>query len=344
MNDTLAAAIVAVALVLGVAGCGVASAPSAPPVAAAPAPTPLPELPSPRSAAPSAAGSSSAPPAAIDLRIAVGVEPTHLALAAGAIWVSSGDQFVSRVDPAAGTVTARTPLPGIPAGIAGDDDGIWVAINRPAAGKPPAVVRLDPATGTISKAWPLGEAPRGVAIGDGAVWVSSGVASVVTRIDLATSDVETIAVDGGPAGMRVIDGQVWVATRNGTAAQRIDPATRAVAETVELGAPTVWLSGSDQAVWVAGWQSSEVYRIDAATREVITVDVGAPVYPGVALIEGAPWFPAGRELVRLDPITAQPAAQIDLGSLAGDVEPADDGGLWVLLPGGGELVHVQPPG
>ncbi len=345
MKRLIAAAIVTFTIGVASSGCGQSSVPPAA-SATAPVATPLPELPSPRSAAPSASaeGLSGAPPAAIDARIAVGMEPAHLALAAGALWVTNGDQTVTRVDPASGTVTGTTPLPGIPGGVAGDDDGIWVAINRPADGKAPAVVRLDPATGAIDGTWDLGEAPRGVALGDGAAWVSSGLANVVTRIDLATERTDTIAVDGGPAGIQVIDGQVWVATRDGTAAQRIDPEERAVAESVELGAANVWLAGTDDAIWVAGWQSPNVFRIDAVTHEVTTVDVGAAVYPGLALLGGSPWIPAGRELIRLDHVTAQPTAHIDLGSLAGDVEPADDGGLWVLLPRTGELVHVQPPG
>ncbi len=345
MTFSIRAALVAAVLVVGLSGCGAASLPPAASEAVAAAPTPPAELPSPRSAAPvpSPARPSDAIPATIDARIPVGAEPAHLAIAADAVWVANGDGSVSRVDPGSATVTATTALPGMPAGIAGDDEGIWVAINRPDPGEPPALIRLDPATGAITKAWPLGEGPRGVAIEDGAVWVSSGLANAVTRVDVATGETQTIAVDGGPAGIRVVDGQVWVATRNGTAATRIDPETRSVAETVELGAATVWLAGTAGAIWLAGWQSPEVYRVDADTREVTTTDVGAVVYPGVATLNDAPWIPAGQGLIRLDPTTAEPTAQLDLASLAGDVEPAEDGGLWVLLPRAGELLHVQPP-
>ena len=121
MKHLIAAAIVTFAIGVASSGCGQSSVPAAA-SATAPVATSLPELPSPRSAAPSAsaAGSSGAPPAAIDARIAVGMEPAHLALAAGALWITNGDQTVTRVDPASGTVTGTTVLPGIPGGVAGE--------------------------------------------------------------------------------------------------------------------------------------------------------------------------------------------------------------------------------
>jgi hypothetical protein len=76
---------------------------------------------------------------------------------------------------------------------------------------------------------------------------------------------------------------------------------------------------------------------------VTPIDVGAPVYPGMGLLDGAAWVPAGSEIVRVDPATATVSTRIDLGASVGDIEPTAEGdGLWVLLPHAGELVLVQP--
>ncbi len=62
----------------------------------------------------------------------VGVAPVSAAYGAGSVWVAnSGDGTVSRIDPASCHVvsTIRISDGGVPAGIAGDDNGIWVTVD-----------------------------------------------------------------------------------------------------------------------------------------------------------------------------------------------------------------------
>jgi len=328
-------------LALVVVGCGSAAPSVAPGVVEGTATAqPSSGLPAPRSAAPSS--SQAAESSLVQARFRVGSEPLHLAVADGAVWVSNADMTVSRLDVAKGSVVT-IPVPGFPGGITGDEDGIWVSMNRDAGGAPGrSVIRLDPATGAVLAESAVGEGPRGVAFAAGSAWVASGLGASVTRVT-PTGETTSIPVEGQPSGIRAIDGQVWVARRTETSLVRIDPRTGDIAGTVEVGERTVWLAGTSDTLWVAGWQVPTAFRIEVTSGEVTPIDVGAPVYPGMGLLDGAAWVPAGSEIVRVDPATATVSTRIDLGASVGDIEPTAEGdGLWVLLPYTGELVLVQP--
>lgn len=298
-------------------------------------------LPAPRSARPAPSVQEADP--RVLARLPVGPTPAHLAIGGNAIWVTNGDNTVTRIDAVTEAVLTIT-IPGLPAGVAADAAGAWVAMNRSLDGAPGTlVVQLDPKTGSILQQVVVPEGPRGVAVDGGAVWVASGIPNIVSRIDPGNGKiVASIPVDGGPAGVRIIGDTVWVASRSGSQISRIDPATNTVTDRVELGGPSVWLAGSDTTLWVASWQASIVYRVDRASGDVVVAELSAPVYPGVAILDDVPWVPAGTKLLRLDPETGDMTDEIDLGFGVGDVEPAGDGQLWVLLPSTSELLRVKP--
>lgn len=342
--STMVLASVAVACLSACAGAvpvPASSDPTLPAVESMPTPTVVIALPSPRSPRP--LPSDPEPDPRILARLPVGPGPVHLAIGVDAIWVANGDTTVTRIDPTTGNGLTIT-VPGLPGGVAADATGAWVAINRLVDGTAGTmVVQLHPATGAIVREVVVPEGPRGVALGGGAVWVASGLPNVVSRIDPDSGEiVATIPVEGGPAGVRIVGDDVWVASRSGPQISRIDPGTNAVAERVELGGPNVWLAGSDTTLWVASWQAALVYRVDRSTGKVLVAELDGPVYPGMTIVDGAPWVPSGTKLVRLDPATAAATEEIDFDFGVGDVEATEDGQLWVLVPGASELLRVQP--
>ena len=85
--------------------------------------------------------------------VATGPSDHALAIAAGSLWVLSladGNGRVDgsstrfqRIDPVTGAVIAEIALPGVPAGLAGGDDGVYVAMHDY------SVARIDPATNCV---------------------------------------------------------------------------------------------------------------------------------------------------------------------------------------------------
>ena len=70
---------------------------------------------------------------------------------------------------------------------------------------------------------------------------------------------------------------------------------------------------AEDAVWVSGWDGQLVSRIDVDTNEVVTVDVGST---GTHVSAGGAgvWVGVdGGKVLRLDPVTAQVVATLEIG-------------------------------
>lgn len=61
--------------------------------------------------------------------VSVGAQPNGVAVGASAVWVSSGDGTVSKIDPTALKVVKQIAVGGTPAGIAAGDGAVWVAVD-----------------------------------------------------------------------------------------------------------------------------------------------------------------------------------------------------------------------
>jgi DNA-binding beta-propeller fold protein YncE len=107
---------------------------------------------------------------------------TDLGAGPSGLWiVSSIDNVVMHLDPAAGTVLSTTETPK-PMNVAVDDDQVWV-------GGVVQTVMIDPSTGAIGLTVPVGSgADGGIALTDDTVWLRN-TETFVTRIDRATGDV-----------------------------------------------------------------------------------------------------------------------------------------------------------
>ncbi len=183
--------------------------------------------------------------------IPVGGGPEGVAVTAGAVWVADeGDGEVTRVDPATNRAVAWIPIgPGAQIMTAGPN-GVFVNVQGV------GVVRVDPATNSVGLRLPL----DGPVASDGTqVWIGvlagpngrpqvvridpvSG--TVITAVDLDTSDITYLAV-----GL----GSVWATTSDGLF--RIDSATgRVIGRLAGVGyggdimvaGGAVWMTADDQ--------------------------------------------------------------------------------------------------
>jgi YVTN family beta-propeller protein len=275
-------------------------------------------------------------------RIGLGDYSFGLAADGTSVWaVNSGDNTVSRINPATNTVVATIPVGVNPDGIASDGTMVWVANEDDNT-----VSRIDPATNVVTATVSVGIDPTGVAIGGGAVWVANALGNTVSRIDPATNTVTaTVPVGMGPARLAFGEGALWVANWLDGSVSRIDPATNTVVASIFVGSVDAVVAGGG-GVWVSVWgvpvaANGSVARIDPATN-VVSTQVTVGYEPtGMAIIGDSVYVALAGDPSIVQLRAGAVASRIPVGMKSYCVS-SGNGSLWVLHPvgsaiGGGRL-------
>jgi YVTN family beta-propeller protein len=108
-------------------------------------------------------------PLASDRSLAAGrvpPNPTGVVVGGGALWISTVDGTVLRVDPQLRGLVASIPACKNSLAIAYGEAAVWVACGDG------SVVRIDPKTDQADPPIHVGGLPRGIAVGGGQVWVT----------------------------------------------------------------------------------------------------------------------------------------------------------------------------
>ena len=210
--------------------------------------------------------------------------PLHagaLATGGGSVWAFSEPDndyhldHLYRIDPHTNAVTGSVDVGYLPAAVAADDDGVWVA-NRRACdaitdcsdsehpgstdllGKPgeSGVMRIDPRTLAVVTTIAVRN-PEALAIGAGGVWVVSmekNGAITLLRVDPATNRITAqVALSGSyetTPSITVKNGAVWVAS--GGKLQRIDPANNTLVASFDVPGQLIAPQPSGDPVWLTG--------------------------------------------------------------------------------------------
>jgi DNA-binding beta-propeller fold protein YncE len=293
------------------------------------------------------------PPSPVVARIEVAGNPRRLAFGYGAVWVTSANGTVSRIDPGSNRVTAtiRMPRPGHhPEAIAAGAGMVWVAAS---AG---SVWRIDPARNRVVGKVDTGRLlyrPIGLAAEDHAVWVVCCANAApgrhrdgkLIRIDPSTNRVTArIAVRGDPFAVATDPRAVWVATAQGPAV-RVDRATNRVAAVIPAGGPlggTQAVAVGQGGIWLTDPGDSVVLRIDPATnRTVARIPVAGAHH--LAVDQTGVWVVSRNEaaLVQVDPATNRPVAIVPdryLRDLTGLTTGA--GSVWAAS--GTTIARIDP--
>jgi sugar lactone lactonase YvrE len=299
------------------------------------------------------------PPTAVVATIAVGVGPTQVTVAAGAVWVGGwGTGTLVRVDPATNRVAARIPVgrpQESPITIAATAQAVWIVGFGDAQ-----VLRIDPATNRVVAHIPVRGGAGGIAAGSGAVWVTSGEGGDqrhgwVQRIDPSRNRV--VATTAVPSGMLwdiTVDGSsVWVGSELG-GLWRIDAHTSKVTTIRKPGgAPEAGAGGIGHiaagagAVWVAS--DGQLQRRDARNGRMIATIPWADgsLAARGAVGAGAVWFSSGQGLARFDVAADRPVATIPAENTAGASTltgiagvAVSAGAVWVLT--NESLLRIDP--
>jgi YVTN family beta-propeller protein len=282
-------------------------------------------------------------------RIAVGGQPAAVAVGGGSVWVADGGS-VKRIDPKLDKVTQTLGLGGTSAAALAFGQGrLWVADTNDES-----LLVFDPLSGRLDRTIQLSLHPTALAFGAGALWVADYGANLVAEIDPHSPfdpPLAAIPVGSGPTALAVdaTERAVWVANFLDSTVSRIDPARARVVATIPVGSgPTAIAIGGD-AVWVANEYSQTISRID---RQLDTV--ARPLRVGgapTALAESGRLFVATRPLgqhrggsvvlLHTNPITIDPALQVDVRSPASDGLTRDDL-VTTSHAGGMEGQHLVP--
>jgi virginiamycin B lyase len=237
-----------------------------------------------------------------DVRASVETDDVPLAMEQGfgALWVGEGSGAeigtVVRVDPGAGTVQARVPIPspGLrpESSLAVTDDAVWALVDGDVDGR--LLVAVDPATNTVRETFPAPPAAEALRGGFGSLWVATSRQSVV-RVDPADGSTQaTVDTGFGSRFMTVGEDAVWVMNQDDGTVSRIDPDTDTAVATVQVSEgriPGGDIAAGDGAVWVRT-ETELATAIDVATDEVVRVLGPATGSGSIAVTPGAVWITA----------------------------------------------------
>jgi peptide/nickel transport system substrate-binding protein len=273
-------------------------------------------------------------------RIPVGSSPGALAAGAGSIWTVSGlGESVKRIDPGTGTVTQTVSLGGARAGaLAFARDGLWIADLTDNS-----LLEVDADSGSVRRTIELQLRPTAFAVGAKTIWFADYEANELGELDLRTGQtIATVHVGNGPSALALSRGAVWVTNALDSTVMKVDPLRGSVAATIPVGSGPTAVAASGGFVWVANEFSSTVSRIDAS-RNAVVATARVPGYPAaLALTSGTVWVgfrSLGRHrggtlrLLHSQPITIDPALQVDLLPLQSDDLTADGLVTYNHVPG-----------
>ncbi len=227
--------------------------------------------------------------------------PTGGAVGAGSLWITSGfgtagspDSSVSRLDPAAGQISAAFVTPIGSQAIAYGADAVWV--SDPNTG---TVARYDPVSReTETIALPRAARPDAIAFGDlagASIWVADSLSPNLYRLSPdAANRVRTYTLGGTPTAIAVGSDAVWVASEERDAVYAFDPATGAIRTSTDVGGQgcngPVSLAVGRDGVWVACSLSQRVIRLDPQQGTITeTLPVGAAPIAMTTAQDGSVW-------------------------------------------------------
>jgi hypothetical protein len=254
----------------------------------------------------------------------------------GALWLdglsSHGHAQLARIDPATGTISARTSLPANCGQAAYGLGHVWVLCNGTDTAR---VLRIDPATARVdAQTGVLGGPAVALVAGSEGVWYSTVAGP--TQVDPSGTHLTGLKVTGSPKYLNVHspdyigsladtqlalgDGAVWALAGNVSGQPEsvvaIDPVTGRItrAFTYAEVADTkydfwgLFAAVGQGSIWVlAPLGRNEVVRISMTTGRPLSL-----VYPGGSCSQGwycsqiydtagAVWEPTSQQIIRIDP-------------------------------------------
>ena len=175
-----------------------------------------------------------------------------------------------------------------------------------------------------------------------------GVSTPGVKRDIATiTPIAVFPVEGTPDWQAVTEDAVWVSNGPKNTVHKLDARTNQVVATVPVGTrPCSGLSAAFGSLWVPNCTDKTLSRVDLKTQTVVvTIPVGpAASEGGLTATTDAIWIlsdPKG-VLTRINPMTNEVAAQVEVPSGSFVAVTAEDGAVWVVSTENSMVVRVDP--
>jgi streptogramin lyase len=278
---------------------------------------------------------------AFDEPIVVGQSPNGIAFAGGSGWVTNQDnQTVQSFDPDTGETKSATATQGVPTGISGGAEGVFITTGFGSQSGSSQVLSVNLGTSQVEPRCAVPSSTFGIAQGGGFVWTTVANTGDVWRLDPSQcdhakiplgqdADPEVIAAEGDPL-------QVWVGDGVAQTVYRVDPETLG-AHPFGVGGPPSGIALGSDSVWISVEQSDEVVRLDAAsgqTRDTISLaDVGCDGPRGIAVGAGGVWVGCYRSglMVLIDLETDEVTGTLTVRGSPDAVVADTEGNVWVSV-------------
>jgi DNA-binding beta-propeller fold protein YncE len=198
---------------------------------------------------------------------------------------------------------------------------------------------------------PIGvTAPGGLAVGGGSLWAANHDGNRVTRVDLATGAMNSIALQDPPTSLAADGAAVWVLSDDDSNVSKIDVAhNQMVGEAIDVGGTRAGdtIAAGAGRVWVADPGDGEVVSIDAASGTPQARFTLPNWTPGeLAFGEGGLWVVGDRGRVnKLDSGTGKPELSVKLAS---SLDPGrgqiavGEGAVWVAALDHERIFRIDP--
>lgn len=241
----------------------------------------------------------------LEAEIQVGSYPDWQVTLDGALWVSTGDGVVARIDQTSNAVVERVPVNGPCLGMAGGFGALWA----PACGDN-ELDRVDPKTNKVIARIELagipGEGEGQLVAASGSVWIFTDDAGTLARIDPRTNKIaRTYATGVSAISLVSAEGSLWATVPDDDAVVRISTDGK-VLQTIPVGSRPRFIAAGEGGIWSLGQGDGDVTRIDPKTGAVTaTIPVYVPGDGGcIAAGGGSVWVTMPDTPVsRIDPAT-----------------------------------------
>jgi YVTN family beta-propeller protein len=217
-------------------------------------------------------------------------EPNYLAAGFGSVWVSAAQdtgQLLVRIDPETNKIVTSIPVGSGGGAIAVAAGSIWVVSYDDGT-----LTRVDPATNEVLATIPVGSQPWEVTVDAGMIWVRNSDATLARVDPVAGRRVQVVEVAaGGHSQVAAGNGSVWTVVQDGLV--RLDSATGRILASVTIPACCFGdLMVTPDLVWVADGERSMVYAVDPATNRVVR-QFPSERGGGLAMADGDLWTAHG---------------------------------------------------
>jgi streptogramin lyase len=253
-------------------------------------------------------------------RIDACCQPRGVAAGAGAVWFTTDEGTVLRVDPTTDRVAATIPVGTRPGVITTNDDAVW-ATEADAH----QVVRIDPVSDAVVARVALGsaqECPSWLAADATSVWVVLHTLGVA-RIDEATNAVAAQTPSSQadacqPASIALAGDRVWILDALTGSLLALDPETLATISTSQLGTGIWQLAGDTNGMWALDQTRGELVRIDPLDGSIMK-RVATDTRDAQHLVVGADsaWFYDGKAIVRVSATSGKTQARLEVATVNG---------------------------